>query len=145
MDFHGVVRLDVVCFLRILRPSLTIRDSKLSGGFAMHARSRTVRLGLMLSAVLSVSMWPASGQAYTQDQQEACSGDAFRLCGSEIPDIDRVTMCMVRNKSQLSPGCRAFFKPEPELTPASAGRPLSIRPDGSRRTKSGKARRDDDD
>jgi hypothetical protein len=109
----------------------------------MLACSRKVQLGLMLSAVLSVLIWPASGRAYTPEQEQACSGDAFRVCGSEIPDIDRVTACMVRNKSQLSPGCRAFFKPEPELTPVAAGRPLSIRPEISRK-QSKRSRRDDD-
>src|SRR5437868_4663455 len=77
------------------------------------------QLGLMLATALAVSMLPGSSQAYTDQQQQACSGDAFRLCGAEIPDIDRVTACMVRNKSQLSPACRVFFKPDPEL---SAGR-----------------------
>jgi hypothetical protein len=107
----------------------------------MLACSRKVQLGLMLSAALSVFMWPVAGQAYTQEQEQACSGDAFRLCGSEIPDIQRVTICMARNKSQLSAGCRAYFKPDPELTPVAAGRPLSIKPESSRKRKS---RRDDD-
>jgi hypothetical protein len=107
----------------------------------MLVRSRNVQLGLMLSSVLTVLMWPAAGQAYTQEQEQACSGDAFRLCGSEIPDIDRVTVCMVRNRSQLSPACRAFVKPEPELTPVAAGRPMSIKPETSKKRKS---KRDDD-
>jgi hypothetical protein len=92
-------------------------------------RSRNVQLGLMFATVVSLSMLPTAGRAYTQDEQSACSGDAFRLCSAEIPDVDRVTVCMVRNKSQLSPGCRVFFRPsEAERAPARAGRPLSIRP-----------------
>ena len=54
---------------------------------------------------------------------------AFRLCSAEIPDVDRVTVCMVRNKSLLSPGCRVFFRPGPEVLPVEAGKPLSIRPE----------------
>ena len=38
-----------------------------------------------------------------------CTGDAFRLCASEIPNIPKITACMVRNKSNLSPGCRAVM------------------------------------
>jgi hypothetical protein len=88
-----------------------------------------LRLGLILMAALSVMMLPTAGRAYTQDEQQACSDDAFRLCSQEIPDVDRVTVCMIRHKSELSPGCRVFFRPdEPELEPAAAGRPLSIRP-----------------
>ena len=98
-------------------------------------RSGTFHFSLMLAAALSVSLLPTAGEAYTPEQQQACSDDAFRLCNSEIPDVDRVTVCMIRNKSQLSPQCRAFFRPEPEaaVTPVVAGRPLSIRPASSRK------------
>jgi hypothetical protein len=89
-------------------------------------RSRNFQFGLMLAMALSLSMWPAASRAYTPEQQQACSDDAFRLCGADIPDVDRVTACMVRYKSQLSPGCRVYFT-EPDVAPA-AGRPLSIKP-----------------
>ncbi|HZC98414.1 MAG TPA: hypothetical protein VE267_20245 [Bradyrhizobium sp.] len=94
-----------------------------------------LHFGLMLATALSVSLWPAAGQAYTDEQQQACSPDAFRLCGPEIPDVDRVTACMVRNQSQLSPACRAFFRPDPveEVAVAPAGRPTALRPAGSRK------------
>jgi hypothetical protein len=65
--------------------------------------------------------------AYTPEEQQMCTGDAFRLCSSDIPDVDRVTACMVRRRSELSPGCKAFFRdsePAPELTPVTARRPL---------------------
>jgi hypothetical protein len=94
----------------------------------LAVRSRNFQLGLMLATALSVSMLPTAGSAYTPEQQQACSDDAFRLCSSDIPDVDRVTVCMIRNKSQLSPGCRVFFRPDPEVTPVAAGRPLSIAP-----------------
>jgi hypothetical protein len=92
-------------------------------------------LGLLLTAWLSVAALPAASQSYTPEQQQACSNDAFRLCSAEIPDVDRVTVCMVRNKSLLSPGCRVFFRPGPEeaVTPVVAGRPLSIGPATSRK------------
>jgi hypothetical protein len=78
---------------------------------------------------------------YTPEQQQACTDDAFRLCSADVPDVDRVTACMVRNKSQLTPGCRVFFKPdpEPEISSAAAGRPLSIRPATSQKPASAKA------
>jgi hypothetical protein len=105
-------------------------------------RSSNFQLSLMLATTLAFSlsalMWPVPGRAYTAEEQQACSGDAFRLCSAEIPDVDRVTVCMVRNKSRLSPGCRVFFRPDPE---AAAGRPLSIRPGkhvGTRPHKPGK-------
>ena len=95
-------------------------------------RSRKFQFGLMLATALSVSMLPTVGRAYTPEEQQACSDDAFRLCSADIPDVDRVTVCMVRNKAQLSPGCRVYFRSEPErsseVTSVNAGRPLSLRP-----------------
>jgi len=110
----------------------------------LAVRSRMFQFGLMLAAALSVSMWPAASEAYTPEEQQACSGDAFRLCSAEIPDVDRVTICMIRNKSQLTPGCRVYFR-EPEAalapTPVAAGKPLSIGPASSRKPVSAKPRK----
>lgn len=82
----------------------------------------------MLATALSVSMWSTASQAYTPEQEQACTGDAFRLCSAEIPDVERVTACMARNKSQLSPPCRAQFRAGPEPDEVAAGAPTSIRP-----------------
>jgi hypothetical protein len=104
-------------------------------------RCRNFHPGLMLATALSASMLPTAGRAYTAEQQQACTGDAFRLCSSEIPDVDRITACMITNKSQLSPECRVFFRSEPPVTPAAAGQPLRIRPATSRRLVRAKPRK----
>lgn len=97
-------------------------------------RSTIFQFGLMLVTALSLSMLPTTAHAYTPEQEQACTGDAFRVCGDAIPDVDRVTACMVRNKSQLSPGCRAFFRPdEPEIAPVAARRPVNLRPASARK------------
>jgi hypothetical protein len=89
--------------------------------------SRRFHLGLWLVSALSCPMLPTASEAYTPDEQQACSGDAFRLCGPEIPDVDRVKACMIARQAQLSPDCRAYFRAGPEpVTEASA--PLTIRP-----------------
>ena len=105
-------------------PSLT-HNSPLGalGGFMLAIRSGNFQFSLLLATItltcaLALLLWPTAGRAYTAEEQQACSGDAFRLCSAEIPDVDRVTVCMVRNKSQLSPGCRVFFRPGPEAAPA---------------------------
>ena len=41
-----------------------------------------------------------------------CMGDAMRLCGHEVPNVQRITACMVKNRSQVSPGCRAVMDRE---------------------------------
>src|ERR1700748_3450201 len=66
------------------------------------------------SMIVASALWvlPTAGWAYTADQQQACMGDAFSLCGSEIPDVQRVTACMVRKQAELSPGCRVYFRAE---------------------------------
>jgi hypothetical protein len=41
-----------------------------------------------------------------------CTGDAFRLCSSEIPNIAAITACMRKNKANVSAGCRAVMDKE---------------------------------
>jgi hypothetical protein len=105
-------------------------------------RSGTIQLGLFFATAFALLMQPTTSQAYRQDEEAACSGDAFRLCSSEIPDVDRVTACMERKKSQLSPECRVFFRPGyGEAVSARAGRPMSIRPAALRKPASAKTRK----
>jgi hypothetical protein len=71
------------------------------------------RAGLTLAFAISVSTLSASsGFAFTMEAQQMCSADAFRWCSSEIPNIPAVTACMVRHRSDLSPGCRAVMARE---------------------------------
>ena len=58
------------------------------------------------------------------EQQQMCTGDAMRLCASEIPDVDRVTACMVQKRAQLSDGCKAVF----QYVPPAAATPVNYAP-----------------
>lgn len=92
--------------------------------------SRNIALGATLTLALSWSMLPKAGHAYTPEQQQACQPDAMRLCGAYVPDVDRITVCMIQNKSQLSPECRKFFRDEPgEAAAAPASKPMNIKPE----------------
>jgi hypothetical protein len=73
--------------------------------------SRTLhKAGLVLAFALSLSTLSSTGSfAYTAEAQQMCTGDAFRLCSSEIPNIPRITACMVKHRADLSPGCRAVM------------------------------------
>ncbi|GLR91482.1 hypothetical protein [Bradyrhizobium iriomotense] len=73
--------------------SSKIRDASLALGFAAFVS--------ILSATTSF--------AYTAEAQQMCSGDAFRLCSSEIPNIPKITACMYKHRADLSPGCRAVM------------------------------------
>lgn len=81
--------------------------------------------------VLGVLAHPGAGLAYTPEEQQACTPDAMRLCGDFVPNVDAITACMIQKKAQLSPQCRAFFRPGPEPVAAAApraGSPTSIAP-----------------
>ena len=82
------------------------------------------KLALLLATGLAAALASGESHAYTAEQQQACTPDAFRLCSSEIPYIERIRACMIRNKSQLSPQCRAFFRASPESGEA-AGDPAA--------------------
>jgi hypothetical protein len=68
------------------------------------------RAGLMLAFAVSVSaLSPTSSFAFSAEAQQMCTGDAFRLCASEIPNIPAITACMVKQRANLSAGCRAVM------------------------------------
>ncbi len=77
-------------------------------------RTNTIRrIGLTLALVLSVSTLATSSSfAFSSEAQQQCTGDAFRLCSSEIPNIAKITVCMRKNKANLSQGCRAVMDKE---------------------------------
>jgi hypothetical protein len=72
------------------------------------------QFGFGLIVCMFVGAVPSMSYASTADQQRLCSSDAFRLCSSEIPNVDRITICMRKHKASLSDGCKAVFdRPEP--------------------------------
>ena len=72
-------------------------------------RAGNFRFGWLLATALALSISPVAGQTYTPEQEQACTGDAFRLCGGDIPNVTRIVACMKVNFSKLSPGCKAVF------------------------------------
>jgi hypothetical protein len=53
---------------------------------------------------------PAAAQG-TPQQRAACENDAMRVCGQHVPDVNRITQCMIQNQKRLSPACRASMRP----------------------------------
>ncbi|WP_409363897.1 hypothetical protein [Bradyrhizobium sp. BR 10261] len=82
-------------------------------------RFRTIAT-LFTFAAAAITLQTSPGLAFSPEAQQMCSNDAMRLCSREIPDIPRITACMVRNKSQVSPGCRAVM--DREAAAAAAAR-----------------------
>ena len=90
-------------------------------------------LKLCAIASLITIIAPLPAIAYTQQDADACTPDAMRLCQNAIPDEKRVAQCLVQNKRQLSPACKIVFsRPNTAAaTPTAAsarrtGRPLDI-------------------
>src|SRR5260370_20589641 len=80
-------------------------------------RSNIASCKLMVATALVLGMLTTASHAYTLEQQEMCSGDAMRLCSSEIPNVERITACMDRQRDSLSEGCKAVVE---VYTPAAA-------------------------
>jgi hypothetical protein len=69
---------------------------------------RKAILALTIATTLG-AMTSTQSFAYSAEAQQQCTGDAFRLCSSEIPNISKITACMFKNRAQLSPGCRSVM------------------------------------
>ena len=50
--------------------------------------------------------------AFSAEAQQMCTGDAFRLCSSTIPNISATTTCMIKHRADLSTGCRTVLDRE---------------------------------
>ncbi|MFL6792821.1 MAG: hypothetical protein ACJ8EE_16800 [Bradyrhizobium sp.] len=73
--------------------------------------TRTIRkASLALAFATSFSaLSSTSSFAFSAEAQQLCTGDAFRLCSSEIPNIPKITACMIKHRSDLTSGCRAVM------------------------------------
>jgi len=69
------------------------------------------RILLAITALALFAARAVAGAAPESDQAKACRGDALRFCLADIPHKDKITECMERHMSQLSPRCRAMFRP----------------------------------
>ena len=73
----------------------------------------TSRIALLFAAAFAATALSARPSlAFSSEAQQMCTGDALRLCGHEVPNVQRITACMVRNRAQVSPGCRAVMDRE---------------------------------
>lgn len=82
---------------------------------------------LLIATTLAFGMLTTVCHAYSAEQEQLCTGDAMRLCSSEIPDVERVTACMIRQRASLSDGCKSVFQPAPAAAPI-AYRPSAAKP-----------------
>ena len=53
-----------------------------------------------------LALTPIAATTETQEEQQACTDDAYNFCGHAIPDRDRVAACLNQNLSRISSACR---------------------------------------
>lgn len=70
---------------------------------------RRAAFAFTVTASLLGSVSAGSAETFTPEQRSACTPDAFRLCSSDIPNVSAITACMRKNRSSLSPACKAVF------------------------------------
>jgi hypothetical protein len=85
-----------------------------------HKKAAMNRYARLIVLTCLTFLTATTTSAATRDEQtQACSGDAMRLCSAEIPNEDKITACMKQHISQLSPGCKAMFHQSRQSTAAS--------------------------
>ena len=78
------------------------------------ALAKTIRqasIALAFAASFS-ALCSTAGFAFSAEAQQMCTGDAFRLCSDEIPNIPKITACMIKHRADLSVGCRGVMDRE---------------------------------
>ena len=69
---------------------------------------RNASIALAFAASFS-ALSSTAGFAFSAEAQQMCTGDAFRLCSSDIPNVSAITACMFKHRAQLSAGCRTVM------------------------------------
>jgi hypothetical protein len=64
---------------------------------------------IMLAVALAVATFSTGALAQSNEEQQACMNDAFRVCSATIPDRNKTIACMVQNKAQLSAACQVVM------------------------------------
>lgn len=60
-------------------------------------------------AVVSVLITATSALAQTAAQRAACTPDVWRLCATEIPNVEAIKSCLRRERQQLGAACRVVM------------------------------------
>ncbi len=75
----------------------------------MQTRIPATLFGFAALWTVTLATVPAAAQG-TPEQRMACEGDAQRLCGHCIPNVDCITSCMIQRERYLSAACRSVMR-----------------------------------
>jgi hypothetical protein len=70
---------------------------------------KAIAAAVLVSLTLALTTPAFAEYKGSAEAQQACTPDAFRLCGQFIPDSGQITACLLREKAHLSPACHKVF------------------------------------
>jgi hypothetical protein len=85
-------------------------DPMVSSSRTAQAQGGTMKPQMALAPILLLTVITGAS-AQSQDEQQACTNDAFQFCQYAIPDRDRVFACLVQNRNVLSAACHTVMLP----------------------------------
>ena len=80
----------------------------------------------------SLVLMAASSSAFAQGtsaQRAACTPDVFRLCFSEIPNVNGIVACLKAKKPQLSGECRIVMNGADKTVATASTRSIANAPE----------------
>jgi hypothetical protein len=72
----------------------------------MRFISRPALPGTLLLIGIGVAGIGGAAAQGSPEARQACAPDAMRLCSDFIPDVPKITKCMMAKRAQLSKECR---------------------------------------
>ncbi len=73
-----------------------------------NVQAAFIRLTAAIALGVAITAMPAALSA-ADPVREACTHDAFRLCSSAIPDVEKTKACLAQKRASLSPLCKSAF------------------------------------
>ncbi len=69
-----------------------------------------VRTLSIVVVLMAAAMGAQGALAHTPAEENACRGDAHRLCKNVLSDEFQVASCLQENRGRVSPNCRAVLE-----------------------------------
>jgi hypothetical protein len=63
-------------------------------------------LGMATAMAADIAAADAEDRQGTPEERQACTPDVFRLCSDQIPNADRIVVCLKQHVRDLSASCR---------------------------------------
>lgn len=78
-------------------------------GVRGESEGMKMKIAIIVLGSLALAGPAAAVERGTASERAACTPDVFRLCMSEIPNVDGIVACLKREKAHLSSACRTVM------------------------------------